>query len=94
MSMINQSADQQTHDNNNSAIMIASPDRNHQAECSLALPSAANTPTANEENSKSILKKDDPIPIEEVTISQPETTGLLIIYTTVTLNKCVCIYFV
>ena len=91
MSMINQTTDQQTHDNNNSTIMITSPDRNHQAECSLVLSSATNTPPANEENSKSVVKKEDSIPvtIEEVTVSQPETTGSLKIYTR---NKYVCAF--
>ncbi|KAF3429147.1 LOW QUALITY PROTEIN: hypothetical protein E2986_05179 [Frieseomelitta varia] len=76
MSMINQTTDQQTQDNNNSTVMITSPDRNHQTECSLVLSSATNTPPANEENSKSVVKKEDSIPvtIEEVTVSQPETT--------------------
>lgn len=69
--------DQQTHENN-PTIMITSPDRGHQAECPLILPSAASTPITNEDNSKQVLKKEDslPVTIEEVSIPQPETTGL------------------
>lgn len=95
MSMINQSTDQQTHDNN-STIMITSPDRNHQAECSLVLPSTANTAAPNEENSKSTLKKEEslPVTIEEITISQPETTGSFTIFITVICNKFLCIFFI
>lgn len=80
MSMVNQLTDQ-THDNSNSTIMITSPDRNHQAECSLVLPSTTNTQVTNEENSKSILKKEEmmPVTIEEIVVAQPEATGLSII---------------
>lgn len=76
MSMVNQLTDQQTHDNS-STIMITSPDRNHQAECSLILPSVTNAPVSNEENSKLILKKEESIPvtIEEVPAAQTEATG-------------------
>ncbi|XP_043257079.1 polyhomeotic-proximal chromatin protein-like isoform X3 [Colletes gigas] len=75
MSMVNQLTDQ-THDSSNSTIMITSPDRNHQAECTLVLPSTTNTPVTNEENSKLILKKEEPMPvtIEEIAVAQPEVT--------------------
>lgn len=57
--------------------MITSPDRNHQAECSLVLPSTTNIPIIHDENSKPMLKKEEPLPltIEEITVSQPEATG-------------------
>ena len=74
MSMVNQLTDQSTHDNNNSTIMITSPDRNHQAECSLVLPSTTNAPLLIEETSKLILKKEEtmPLTIEEIIVPQPE----------------------
>ena len=57
--------------------MITSPDRNHQAECSLVLPSATNAPLLIEETSKLLLKKEEtmPLTIEEIIVPQPEAMG-------------------
>lgn len=77
MPILNHAPDQQAHDNNSSTIMITSPDRNHQPECSLIIPAATSTPIPNDESSKTLMKKDEPMPItiEEISVAQPETTG-------------------
>lgn len=80
MPIVNTTQDQPTHDNANSAIMITSPDRNHQpAECSLILPSSVNPPVVTDESTKLSSKKDDvPTIVEEVaTTPQSEVTGTI-----------------
>lgn len=76
MPIVNTTQDQQTHDNTNSTIMITSPDRNSQTECSLILPSTTNPPVATDDDSLKIVskKEDAPIATEEVAISLPEVT--------------------
>lgn len=80
MPIVNATPDQPTHDNTNPAIMITSPDRNPQAECSLILPSTTNiAPMATDDSVKLVLKKEDmPVPTEEVAATAPqiEVTGI------------------
>lgn len=80
MPIVNATQDQPTHDNTNPAIMITSPDRNPQAECSLILPSTTNlAPMTTDDGVKLVTKKDDmPVPTEEVVAVTPqaEATGI------------------
>lgn len=80
MPIVNATQDQPTHDNTNPAVMITSPDRNPQAECSLILPSTTNlTPMTTDDSVKLVLKKEDmPVPTEEVAAAAPqmEVTGI------------------
>ncbi|XP_072753004.1 uncharacterized protein [Anoplolepis gracilipes] len=73
--IVNTTQDQSTHETTNPAIMITSPDRNPQSECSLILPSTTNlTPMATDDSVKLISKKEDmPVPTEEVAIAAPQT---------------------
>lgn len=75
MPIVNPTQDQSTHDTANSAIMITSPDRNPQTECSLILPSATNSTVAADDSVK--LKKEEvPVVMEEVAPTpQMEVTG-------------------
>lgn len=77
MPIVNATQDQSTHDNN-STIMITSPDRNSQAECSLILPSTTNSPLITDDSVKLTTKKEDvPIPMEDITAPlQSEITGI------------------
>ncbi|XP_029667471.1 polyhomeotic-like protein 2 isoform X1 [Formica exsecta] len=74
MPIVNATQDQPTHDNTNPAIMITSPDRNPQAECSLILPSTTNiAPMATDDSVKLGLKKEDmPVLTEEVAATAPQ----------------------
>ena len=78
MPIVNATQDQSTHDNTNSAIMITSPDRNSQAECSLILPSTTNSPLITDDSVKLAAKKEDvPVPTEDITAPlQSEITGI------------------
>jgi len=72
MPIVNATQDQSTHDNANSAIMITSPDRNSQTECSLILPSATNSAVATDDNIKLVPKKEEiPVAMEEVAATTP-----------------------
>jgi len=67
MPIVNATQDQPSHDNTNSAMMITSPDRNSQTECSLILPSTTNPPVTTDDSGKLALKKEDtPATTEEV----------------------------
>lgn len=57
-------------------MMITSPDRNHQTDCSIILPST-NLSGANDDNVKS-GKKEETVSIasEEMTVSQPDVSGM------------------
>jgi len=80
MPIVNTTQDQPTHDNTNPAIMITSPDRNPQTECSLILPSTTNlAPMTTDDSVKLVMKKEDmPVPTEEVAAAAPqaEATGI------------------
>lgn len=80
MPIVNATQDQSTHDNTNSAIMITSPDRNSQAECSLILPST-NPSLITDDNVKLVSKKEDvPVTTEDITAApQSEITGINLI---------------
>lgn len=80
MPIVNATQDQPTHDNTNSAIMITSPDRNPQAECSLILPSTTNPPLMTDDSVKLTAKKED-VPVTEdiTTAPQSEITGMNLI---------------
>lgn len=56
--------------------MITSPDRNHQADCSIILPST-NLSVVNDDNVKS-AKKEETVSIisEEISISQTDVSGM------------------
>lgn len=74
MPIVNATQDQPAHDNTNSAIIITSPDRNSQAECSLILPSTNLAPITTDDSVKIVLKKDDmPVATEEITAAAPQT---------------------
>lgn len=77
MPIMNTTQDQSTHDNSNSAIMITSPDRNSQTECSLILPSVTNSTVTADDSAKLASKKEESsIIIEEVVAApQLEMTG-------------------
>lgn len=78
MPIVNATQDQQTHDNTNSTIIITSPDRNPQADCSLILPSTTNPPVTTDESLKLAPKKEEvPVTTEEIVVPQPEVTGIL-----------------
>jgi len=70
---VNATQDQPTHDNTNSTIMITSPDRNSQTECSLILQqSTTNSAVTTDDNIKLIPKKEEiPVTIEEVAVTTP-----------------------
>ncbi|XP_018407327.1 PREDICTED: polyhomeotic-like protein 2 isoform X1 [Cyphomyrmex costatus] len=76
MPIVHATQEQSTHDN--STIMITSPDRNSQAECSLILPSTTNSsPLVTDDSVKVIAKKEDvPVPTEDVTVVQLEITDV------------------
>jgi len=78
MPIVNATQDQSTHDNTNSTIMITSPDRNPQAECSLILPSTTNPPLITDDSVKLAAKKEDiPVTTEDITAApQTEITGI------------------
>lgn len=77
MPIVNATQDQ-PHDNTNSTIMITSPDRNPQAECSLILPSTTNPPLMTDDSVKLVAKKEDaPVTTEDITAApQSEITGI------------------
>lgn len=78
MPIVNAMQDQQTHDNTNSTIIITSPDRNTQADCSLILPSTTNPPITTDDSLKPVTKKEDvPVITEEVAVPQAEVTGIV-----------------
>lgn len=81
MPIVNATQDQPTHDNTNSAIMITSPDRNPQTECSLILPSTTNPPLMTDDSVKLTAKKEDvPVTAEDITTApQSEITGMNLI---------------
>lgn len=84
MPIVTATQDQPTHDNTNSAIMITSPDRNSQTECSLILPSTTNPPLITDDSVKLIGKKEDSTPstvtTEDITATpQSEITGINLI---------------
>lgn len=81
MPIVNATQDQPTHDNTNS-IMITSPDRNPQAECSLILPSTTNPPLMTDDSAKLTAKKEDvPVTTEDITTApQSEITGMNLIF--------------
>lgn len=78
MPIVNATQDQPAHDNTNSTIMITSPDRNPQAECSLILPSTTNPPLMTDDSVKLAAKKEDvPVTTEDITTApQSEITGM------------------
>lgn len=78
MPIVNATQDQPTHDNTNSTIMITSPDRNSQVECSLILPSTTNPPLITDDSVKLAGKKEDvPVTTEDITAPlQSEITGI------------------
>lgn len=77
--IVNATQDQPAHDNTNSTIMITSPDRNPQAECSL-LPSTTNAPLMTDDSVKLMKKEDVPATTEDITAApQSEITGINLI---------------
>jgi hypothetical protein len=72
MPIVNTTQDQSTHDNANTTIMITSPDRNSQTECSLILPSTTNSAVTIDDNVKLVPKKEEiPVAMEEVAATTP-----------------------
>lgn len=79
--IVNATQDQQAHDNANPTIMITSPDRNPQTECSLILPTTTNPPLIADDSVKLTAKKDDvSVTAEDITAApQSEITGINLI---------------
>lgn len=78
--IVNATQEQPSHDNANSAIMITSPDRNPQTECSLILSSSTNASVTADDSGKVAPKKEEaPATTEEVaTAPQSEAIGIII----------------